>query len=285
MTDGKIESTGKILKVSSVVIPQNLNNIIGFGTWKITDRTEMKTALTAAAEAGYMLIDTAAAYSNEISIGKALKDTGADREKIFIQGKLWRTNMGYEDSKEACKKSLHKLKLDYFDSYLIHWPESDDLNAETWTGLQELQQEGLTRYIGVSNFKPSQIKKLPGLPQINQIEIHPGFHDDETINFCRENNIRIQAHSPLGNGRILNNETLKAIAESHGKSTAQICIRWVLDKGADVIVKSSKPERIRENINVFDFSLTDDEMKNIDSLPFCGGLGLDSDKEIDFAKL
>lgn len=250
----------------------------------------MKIALLEALEAGYRMIDTAAAYSNEISIGKILREITVKREELFIQGKLWRTNMGREESKEACRKSLRKLKLDYFDAYLIHWPDkNNELNAETWAGLEELQDEGLVRFIGVSNFKPRKIQSLAKfsgrIPQINQIELHPGFLQNETLNYCRNNNIRIQAHSPLGNGQILNAPELKAIAQAHAKTPAQVCIRWALDKGADVIPKSSKPERIRENIDIFDFALTDEETLRIDALPFLGGLGLDSDKEIDFDKL
>ena len=262
---------------------------VGLGTWRIREKADVMTALTAAVEAGYRLIDTAAAYCNEIAMGKILPGIGAKREDLFIQNKAWRTNYGFHEAQDACKKSLHKMKLDYFDAYLIHWPEDDELNAQTWAGLLELQREGLVRYVGVSNFKPHHIeslKRLTGvLPQINQIELHPGFIQEDTLTFCRNNGIRVQAHSPLGNGQILAEGVLAGIAQAHGKSTAQVCIRWALDKGADVIVKSLNPERIRANIDVFDFALTDDETERIDALPFCGGLGLDSDKETDFAKL
>ena len=256
----------------------------------------MADVLSIAFDAGYRMIDTAASYSNEISLGKALQKLSVRRDELFIQDKLWITNRGYHEAQKACKKSLHKLKLDYLDAYLVHWPASpilhqnwEEVNAETWAGLEALQKDGVARYIGVSNFKPYHIETLMKsasvVPQINQIELHPGFAQEQTVVFCREHGIHVEAHSPLGNGQLMDNSLLKDIAATKGKTAAQVCLRWALDKGVTVIPKSANPERIRENIDIFDFSLSKEETNTIDKLPFCGGIGLDSDEVVDFDKL
>lgn len=274
----------------------NNNFRIGFGTWKITDRSEIRNVLPNAIEAGYRLFDTAAAYSNEISIGKVLHEINIRREDLFIQSKLWVTNMGFYKAQEACKRSLKKLKLDYLDAYLIHWPavkiSSDnweEINSNTFAGFDALKKDGLIKFTGVSNFMAHHLESLlknnNSLPDINQIEFHPGFKQDETVNFCREKNICIQAHSPLGHGDIIKNDTLIRIAAAHEKTPAQICLRWEIEKNIVPVVKSSSPERISENINIFDFSLSPGEIKQIDDMPFCGGLGFNPDEVINFDKL
>lgn len=264
----------------------NNKNYIGLGTYGLNDREIILNAFRAALESGYKLIDTAAAYLNEMSIGKVLHEMNITRENLFVQGKVWITNMGFKEVQEACKKSLKKLKLDYFDAYLIHWPVKPELDIQTWLGLIELQNSGLVRYIGVSNFKADNIINImrSGVkPSINQIEIHPGFLDLETVNFCAANNIDVQAYSPLGNGKILDNKILNNIADAHGKTPAQVCLKWEMAKGFTPIPKSSKPEKIKENINIFDFELAQDELAAIDSLPFTGKLSLDFDEVIELA--
>lgn len=260
--------------------------MIGFGTWKLTDINELRTALSAAVEAGYGVIDTAAVYCNEISIGKALRELVINRDDVFIQSKLWITDMGFSKAQEACKRALRKLKLNHLDAYFIHWPSStdEDLNRETFAGLQKLKRDGLIKFAGVSNFKPHHIETLETSPDINQIEFHPGFMQSEIVKFCRERNISLQAHSPLGNGEILQNPTLTEISRIHAKTIAQICLRWIIEKNITPIVKSSDPKRIKENADIFDFALGD-EARKIDALEFCGGLGLDSDEVINFDQL
>ncbi|MDD7027501.1 MAG: aldo/keto reductase [Lachnospiraceae bacterium] len=266
---------------------------IGIGTWKITDTDLIFKVLSDAYELGYRLIDTAAAYGNEIMLAKAMRKLNIQRSEIFIQDKVWNTNRGYKETQEACKKSLKKLKTDYIDAYLIHWPASpklyenwEEINAETWRGMEQLYKEGYVRAIGVCNYKIHHLHKLLAnaaiIPQINQVELHPGLTQKELIDYCQEKNIFVEASSPLGNGQILDSDVLKKIAEQHKKTTAQICLRWGIEKRCIVLPKTTSPERLKENISVFDFSLTDEETKKIDKMSYCGGLGIDSDEVIEF---
>ena len=267
--------------------------MIGIGTWQITDKEVMSQTLNQAFELGYRLIDTAAAYGNEMIIGKALQEISFNREELFIQDKLWNTNRGYEQSREACKKSLRKLKIDYLDSYLIHWPASkklyknwEEINAETWRGMEALQKEGLVRTIGVCNFKTHHLESLCAtasmMPQINQLEIHPGMLQHEIVEYCRKKQIIVEASSPLGNGQILENSVLIQLAEQKHKTTAQICLRWAIEKQLVVLPKSTKSKRLQENMDILDFMLTESEMKQIDAIPYCGGIGIDSDEVTEF---
>lgn len=267
--------------------------MIGIGTWQITDKEVMRQTLRHAFELGYRLIDTAAAYGNEMIIGKALQEIPINREELFIQDKLWNTNRGYEQSQEACKKSLRKLKTDYLDSYLIHWPAPnklhenwEEINAETWRGMEALQKEGLVRTIGVCNFKAHHLESLCAtastMPQINQLEIHPGMLQHEMVEYCRKKHITVEASSPLGNGQILENNVLVQYAEQKHKTTAQICLRWAIEKQFVVLPKSTKSMRLQENMDIFDFILTENETKQIDAIPYCGGIGIDSDEVTEF---
>lgn len=266
---------------------------IGLGTWQITDREIMKTVISDAFSAGYSLIDTAAAYSNEIAIGKACSELGIARGNIFLSSKVWNTERGYEAVQEACKRSLKKLKTDYLDLYLIHWPASPKLhadwkklNAETWHGMEKLYQDGFVRGIGVCNFKVHHLEELKKtanvIPMVNQFEFHPGIEQNDLIQYCIENKISLEASSPLGNGQILTNETLVEIAKAKSKSAAQICLRYALQKNFIIIPKTTSRERLIQNINVLDFTLQNEEMKQIESIPYCGGIGLDSDEVVQF---
>ncbi len=273
----------------------NNNSIpgIGLGTWQITDRDLLKSIIRDAYDAGYRLIDTAAAYSNEIALSKAISENGLPREELFLSDKVWNTSRGYEAVQEACKKSLKKLKTDYLDLYLIHWPASPklypnwaEINADTWRGMERLYKDGFVRAIGVCNFKKHHLEELlkeaEVKPFINQVEMHPGLNQTELLDYCYDKDIVVEASSPLGNGQILANPVLNEIAAEKKKTTAQICLRWGLQKGVIVIPKSSNPERIKQNIEVFDFELTEEELEKIDSIPYCGGIGIDSDEVVEF---
>lgn len=266
---------------------------IGMGTWQIKDREIIKNLIKNAYEIGYCLIDTAAAYSNERAIGRAVAEFGIPRDELLLSDKVWNTYRGYDKVREACKNSLKKLKTDYLDLYLIHWPASPRLypdwvsiNAETWRGMESLYQEGVVRAIGVCNFKVHHLEELEKsaeiMPMVNQVECHPGMSQEKLVDYCREKGIMIEASSPLGNGQILENEILRNIAREMGRSTAQICLRWGIQRGMSVIPKTTNPERLLENYRVFDFELSDGEMSLINDIPYCGGIGIDSDEVIEF---
>ena len=266
---------------------------MGVGTWKLNDVAAVREVLKAAASQGHFLIDTAAAYGNEIAIAKAVRELEIPREQIFIQDKLWNTNRGYQEAQEACKKSLRKLKMDYLDAYLIHWPASpelygnwEEMNGETWRGKQRIKKEGLARIIGVCNFKQRHLERLKQeggeMPEINQTEFHPGYHSEGLLYYCQENGILVEAGSPLGNGQILGSPILLEVARRHGKSPAQICLRWAVERGLVVIPKTSKAERVTMNRDIFGFSLTEEERERIDGMGYCGGIGIDADEVTEF---
>ena len=213
-----------------------------------------------------------------------------------MQSKVWNTNRGFDQVQEACKNSLKKLKTDYLDCYLVHWPASpklhenwEELNAETWRGMEALYKAGLVRSIGVCNFKIRHLEALEKtcgiLPQILQTEIHPSMNRpalSELLSWCASHQVVVQASSPLGNGQILQNEEILRIANAHKKTAAQICLRYSLQKGCVVIPKTANVSRLKENIRLFDFYLSVAEMEELDALPFCGGLNLDSDEVTQF---
>ena len=264
---------------------------VGFGTWQINGDETAKNAAINAIKAGYRHIDTAAVYGNEIGVGEAVKNCGIKREELFITSKVWNTMRGYENTLVAFDESIEKLGLEYLDLYLIHWPASknrfknwEEINFETWQARVKLYKEGRVRAIGVSNFLPHHLEALMDMeikPIVNQIEFHPGKMQEEVLSFCRENNILVEAWSPLGRGAVLDNEILKDIAEKYKKSVAQICIKWCLQNGVVPLPKSVTPERVKENADVFDFEISADDMKIITEMPFCGGSPLHPDS-IDF---
>ena len=211
---------------------------------------------------------------------------------LFVTGKLWNTERGYDKTIAAFEKTLQDLDTDYLDLYLIHWPASPrqysnwrEINSETWRALETLYDQGKIRAIGVSNFGVSHLEALLEdcriSPMVNQIEVHPGQNQTEIVDFCRDHDILVEAWSPLGTGRMLANPVLNEIGEAHDKSAAQVCIRWLLQRGILPLPKSVTPHRIAENIDVFDFELTDEDMNRINEIPYFGGSGLDPDK-VDF---
>lgn len=266
---------------------------VGIGTWQLTDRELLKQIITKAYEEGYRLIDTAAAYSNEISLSRVIAEAGMPRNELIITDKVWNTGRGYDAVQDACKRSLKKLKTDYIDMYLIHWPASmkmypdwEEINAETWRGMETLLKAGFVRTIGVCNFKTHHLEALGKtaevMPFVNQIEYHPGMNQEDIYDYCVRNEIQVEAYSPLGNGQIMKNQLLRDIASRKGKTVAQICLRWEVQKNVVMIPRTSKVERLKENLHIFDFELTDDEMRLIDAIPYCGGLGIDPDGMLEF---
>ena len=264
---------------------------VGFGTWQTPDGETAVAAVREALGTGYRHIDTAAAYGNEVSIGEGIRASGLARNEVFVTSKLWNAERGYDKTMAAFEKTVSDLGLDYLDLYLIHWPAAanqfenwQDINLSTWKAMTELYKAGRIRAIGVSNFLPHHLQALMESevqPMVNQIEFHPGQMQEETLQYCKEHGILVEAWSPLGTGRMLNNETLKTIADKYGKSAAQLCIRWCLQNGVLPLPKSVTPSRIRENAAVFDFEITAEDMSAINSMAYCGGSGLHPD-EIDF---
>jgi len=243
---------------------------LGFGVWQMENLQECEDAVVKAIHTGYRMIDTASIYMNETAVGAAIKNSGVDREDLFITSKLWVQDHGYDKAKSAFQRTLDRLQLDYLDMYLLHWPFGDFLGA--WKALEELYHEGKIKAIGVCNFTVEKLEELKAnstvIPVVNQIELHPLFQQNELQVYNRENKIVTQPWSPLGNGNadLLNNSDLKTIADNYGKTVAQVILRWHLQEGFCVIPKSVTPSRIEENFNVFDFELSEDEMNVVRSL-------------------
>jgi diketogulonate reductase-like aldo/keto reductase len=258
---------------------------IGFGTWQTPDGEVTVNSVKYAIESGYRHIDTAAIYGNEKGVGQGIKESGIDRKELFITTKLWNTDRGYESALKAFDTSLKKLGLDYIDLYLIHWPENKstgaEVNQDTWRAFEKLYKDGVVKSIGVSNFLEHHLRSLLDrveiVPAINQIEFHPGQMQPETVSFCKSNEILVEAWSPLGTGKMLNNPELAEIALKYDKSVAQLCIRWVLQNGVLPLPKSVTPSRIGENADVFDFEISCVDMQTINSIPYFGGSGLNPD--------
>lgn len=257
--------------------------IVGFGTYKSQNQEGIESVISAISN-GYSLIDTAAIYGNEEAVGKGIKASGVLRKDIFITTKLWRESLGYKSTKIEFQKSLNRLNLDYIDLYLIHWPANaknydnwQKTNADTWRAMEELQAEGKIRSIGVSNFFQEHLEALfqtaNVIPSINQIEFHPGYWQQELVEFCKRQNIVVESWSPLARGKVFGNEVLKAIANKHNRSVSQVCLRWIIQHDVIVIPKSTSPKRIQENMNLFDFELTTAEMELINKLPEIGFSG------------
>ena len=280
-----------MLSQKDTLILANGNKIpcIGFGTWQTPSGETAVEAVRCALDSGYTHIDTAQAYGNEHSVGKAIRLSGIPRKDLYITTKLWNTKHTYELTKESFEESMDKLDLEYLDLFLIHWPNPlafrdrwEQANAESWAAMEELVSEGRIRAIGVSNFLPHHIDALNKTarikPQVNQIRLCPGDTQDETVNYCREHNILIEAYSPLGTGRIFDVPEMQELAKKYDRTIAQICIRWSLQRGYLPLPKSVTPSRIEENLRVFDFSLSDEDVQLIADLKGCVGYASDPDK-------
>jgi len=242
---------------------------LGFGTWKLKRKVVIKP-IKWAIDMGYRLIDTASFYKNEKYIGTAIRENEIPREALFITSKVWDTDQGYEETLKAFNETIKKLKTDYLDLYLIHWPRK--LRNETWKALEKLYEDDKVKAIGVANFAVHHLKEIIEnfkiIPAVNQFELHPFNYSEEEslIEFCRTKNIHIEAYSPLTHGRKLNNPTIKAIGEKNNKSTAQVLIRWSLQHGFICIPKSGSQNHIKDNANVFDFELSEEDMEKINKI-------------------
>ncbi|WEG13042.1 aldo/keto reductase [Pullulanibacillus sp. KACC 23026] len=253
----------------------------GLGVYKAQDGKEVQQAVETALEVGYRSIDTASFYQNEEGVGQSIKASGLPRESLFVTTKVWNDQQGYEETLKAFEESRKKLGLDYVDLYLVHWPIKGKY-IETYRALEKLYQEGWVRAIGVSNFKEHHLDDLLShtsiVPAVNQIELHPRLTQEEVRAYCKEKGIQVEAWSPLMRARLFEEPTLNQLAKKYGKTPAQIILRWDLDRGIITIPKSVTPSRIKENADVFDFRLTEDELKLIDALNQNERTGMDPDK-------
>lgn len=254
------------------VIPLNDTRempLLGLGVYNTTDETELKQAIGDAFSSGYHLIDTASFYKNESGVGKALKSLGIPREQIFITTKLWNTAQRIGDIEDSFNRSLERLGLDYLDLYLIHWPVPGCF-CDTWRAMEKLQAQGLIKSIGVSNFSVQDLETLKEstdiIPAVNQVEFHPLFNHPKLLAYCKEHHIAVQAYAPLARGAYLNSPLMTEIGKCHQKTPAQVGLLWLIQQGISVIPKSVHKERIEENSQIFDFTLTEEEMAAITAM-------------------
>lgn len=272
--------------MTTVIPAVTLNNgvqmpQIGFGVFQVPNE-ETTTAVAAALKAGYRSIDTAAIYGNEEGVGKALAESGINREELFITSKIWISDMGYEQTLKAFDESLQRLGLDYLDLFLIHWPAPEkELYVETWKALEKLYAEKKIRAIGVSNFQPTHLQKLIDatdvVPAVNQVELHPALQNAEVSTANAGHGIATEAWSPLAQGALLNDASILAIGEAHQVTAAQVILRWHLQRGRVIIPKSVTESRIVQNLDLFGFELSAEELAAIDALDRGGRTGPDPD--------
>lgn len=254
---------------------------MGLGTWQSKDEIAKLSVLSALSH-GYRLIDTAAAYGNERGVGAGIKDSGLKREEIFVTSKLRNADHGYKATLDAFELTLQKLGVDYLDLYLIHWPNPVQFRStwkkamqDTWKAFEELYKAGRIRAIGISNFMPHHIEALMETaeikPMVNQLKLCPGITQREVVDYCNKNSIAVEAYSPFGTGAIFASEEMKKLSEKYAKSIGQLCLRWCLQKGFVSLPKSANPMRIKENAQIFDFELSDEDMNVISGLEgICG---------------
>ena len=253
--------------------------VIGFGTWQVPDGPVVEDAVLTAIKCGYTHIDTAFSYDNEKGVGAAVKKSGVPREDLFITTKLWNTEQGYESTLENFEVSLKNLQTDYVDLYLVHWPKTYIFSGEypqrvwdTWRAFEELYAAKRVRAIGLSNFLRHHMdvlmEKAQVAPMVDQLEIHPGYNQDDIVSYCKANDIVVESWSPLANGKLLTEcDLLLELGEKYGKSAAQIALRWNLQRGLLPLPRSVTPERIAENIDIFGFELEPEDMRRISGLP------------------
>jgi methylglyoxal/glyoxal reductase len=243
--------------------------MLGLGVYQTPAGRATQEAVKFALKTGYRHIDTASLYGNEEDVGRGVRDSGVPREQVFVTTKLWNSDHGYDSALRACDKSLRRLGLGYIDLYLIHWPVTE-LRGETWKALVELQRRGSCRAIGVSNYTVRHLQELLDsskvIPAVNQVEFNPFLYQKELLSFCNEKGIQLEAYSPLTRGYKLRHPTVLDVAQRYSKSPAQVMIRWSLQHGLVVIPKSARPERIKENSEVFDFEISSADMSKLDSL-------------------
>lgn len=245
---------------------------IGFGTWKLLPDAVAETAVASAIAAGYRLIDTARLYQNEAGVGAAIRDSQVPRGELFVTTKLWNSDQGYDSALTACQASLDRLGLDSVDLYLIHWPQNSRLTRDTWRAMQDLLDAGQAGNIGVSNFSAEQIEEMLDYcdtpPAVNQIEFNPFVYERQrpTLEYCLQNSIVVEAYSPLAQAEHLDHPVIAEIAKARQKTGGQVLLRWALQHGTVPIPKTARPERMRENLAVFDFDLSAAEMAALNAL-------------------
>lgn len=260
---------------------------VGFGTYLTPDGDTTVRAVKEAIRVGYRHMDTAAVYKNEKSVGRAIRESEINRNALFVTSKVWNKDQGFDSTLRAFEKTLSDLELEYLDLYLIHWPvpkghdhDWKKINRETWRAMEQLLEEGRVRAIGVSNFKAHHLNALMEtaviLPMVDQIEIHPGLNQNDTIRFCKEHDMVVEAWGPLSQGKLFQINDLDELAERYQKTVAQICLRWHLQRGVIPLPKSVTPARMAENADIFDFELSREDMDYISRIK-CGSSGLDPD--------
>jgi len=266
---------------NGITMPQ-----LGLGVFAIPDGKQVREAIKIAFDEGYRSIDTASVYGNEKGVGQAIEESNIPREEIFLTTKVWNNDQGYDSTLKAFQQSMDRLGVDYIDLYLIHWPVKGKY-TDTWKALEKLYHDGLVRSIGVSNFKVHHLEALfktaRVTPTVNQIELHPYLIQKELRDFCTRHDIWVEAWSPLGRGVVVGDQTLIQLGQKYGKTSAQITLRWQIQHDIITIPKSSRPERITENISIFDFDIEQGDMDIIDGLNRNYRIGPDPDNfEIAF---
>lgn len=265
---------------------------IGYGTYKSVGDDSSRIFLEAIQQ-GYRYLDTASFYENEAEIGRVVRESGVARPELLLASKVWKTEMGYDETMRAAERSLNRLGTDYLDLYLIHWPRPDlenpdwrTLCRETWRAMERLYGEGVFRAIGISNFLPHHIENIAVsgnvAPAVDQIEFHPGYPQLETVSYCQEHGILPQAWSPLGRTRVLRDPLIETLAENYGKTPAQICLSYALMHGVMPLPKASSPERMRENLEAALFSMEPEDVAVLDEMETTGWSGLHPDRERAF---